>query len=270
MRPLHWIGGCLAIALLLAGCGQADNSPKKAALPAKTAPSALRLSAKPLPKMQPIKGLMQHTAAIGTIANPTMDGGIINSADGLPVSQPPVISPPPAPKPAILQVPATTGQTSFKDDWATSNKVQRLLSQAAQGGKLADVLKKSAAMGLPASVAVVPMVESRYQTQAVSPKGAAGAWQLMPSVAKDYGLPSADRFQFAPSTTTALQYLQQLHQQFGNWTLAYAAYNAGSGRVLAALRKNPQAASVNDLDLPTETKEYVAHIRTINQTLMQE
>jgi len=58
-----------------------------------------------------------------------------------------------------------------------------------------------------------------------------------------------------------------LHQQFGSWALAFAAYNAGSKRVELALRKNPKARSIKDLDLPKETKQYVSRIMSINKKL---
>jgi membrane-bound lytic murein transglycosylase D len=151
--------------------------------------------------------------------------------------------------------------------YTTNEKVKRILINAAESGKLDYVLKKADQMGLPASTAIIPMVESQYQTDAVSPKGAAGAWQLMPSVAKDYGISNQDRFQFTASTDAALKLINSLHNQFNNWDLSFAAYNAGSKRIMDALHKNPSAQNVNDLDVPKETKEYVSRIKNINYAL---
>jgi hypothetical protein len=227
----------------------------------------------------------EPTTYVGTADNPTIDGGVINNAGSLVSHDEPFINnvlPVDKSKTLILpqnlqikfqdpQLPVPSfgnaQKEKFSDNWATSNDVKRLLLEAAQAGKLNYVLQKSQELHLPASVAVVPMVESRYQTEAVSNKGAAGAWQLMPSLAKDYGISNADRFQFVTATDTALQYLKNLHQQFGNWELAFAAYNAGAARVENALIKNPEANSINDLDLPIETKNYVFRMKAITQKL---
>ena len=72
-------------------------------------------------------------------------------------------------------------------------------------------------------MALVPIVESNYNRNAVSPKGAGGAWQLMPKTAGDYGLSSNQRFDFTSSTGVAIQLLNDLYQQFGNWALVFAA-----------------------------------------------
>lgn len=111
------------------------------------------------------------------------------------------------------------------------------------------------------------MVESRYQTDAVSPKGAKGAWQLMPETAKDYGLESKDRTNFIASTDTALHLLSDLHQQFGNWTLAFSAYNAGGQRIQMLLQQHPHAQCIHKLELPLETRRYIQRLKALYQTM---
>lgn len=174
---------------ILSGCHH-SHSGKKAEnnLPAKAVIS--------IPKtLHPVQGTLEYTSYIGTPDHPTIDGGIINSTDEVPVNHDM-----PSTKQLFHQQQATlvkvseAHQSSFNDDWATSEKVKQLLVEAASQGKLSYVLKKTNQMQLPASVAIVPMVESNYQTGAVSPKGAAGAWQLMPSTAKDYGINNQERF----------------------------------------------------------------------------
>ena len=214
---------------------------------------------------QLIPSSFQNTGTIGTTEHPTINGGMMNAIDHAPINQSVPVEVQPASH--ALQNIAPNENTPFQDNWATNTKVKQVLLNAASQGKLEYVLKKSEQMGLPSSVAIVPMVESQYQTQVISPKGAAGAWQLMPAVAKDYGISNQDRFQFPESTDTALQLLNNLHHQFNNWDLAFAAYNAGSKRITDALQKNPSAKNVNDLDIPQETKEYVRRIKNINDTL---
>lgn len=113
------------------------------------------------------------------------------------------------------------------------------------------------------------MVESNYRTQAISTKGAAGAWQLMPLVAHEYGLSHQDRFTFNVSTDVALQLLCDLYHRFHNWELAFAAYHAGSGRVARALHNHPQAIRLADLHLPEETVHYVRRLHRLNHALQQ-
>lgn len=156
----------------------------------------------------------------------------------------------------------------FKSDsWASDPKLERVLKQAASEGKLSYVLDQAKKANVPASVAIVPMVESNYNKTAVSPKGAGGAWQLMPGTAGDYGLSSSERFNFTSSTNVAIQILDSLHQKFGNWALAFAAYNCGDQCVVNALKKNPHAKDIDELSLPKETKQYVHKIIQLNQLI---
>ena len=90
--------------------------------------------------------------------------------------------------------------------------------------------------------------ESRFDAQAVSPKGAAGIAQFMPATASWHGL--ADPFDPMESLRHSAAYLRELLDRFGNLGLAAAAYNAGPGRVSAWL--------TNHRALPAETRNYVA------------
>lgn len=158
--------------------------------------------------------------------------------------------------------------SGFKSDsWATDTKIEKVLKQAASEGKLGYVLDEAKKANAPAAVAVVPIVESNYNKKAISPKGAGGAWQLMPSTAKDYGISSSERFDLNSSTKVAIQILNDLHSEFGNWALAFAAYNCGDQCVRNALKKNPDARDVDELSLPRETKEYVHKIVKLNQVI---
>lgn len=106
---------------------------------------------------------------------------------------------------------------------------------SARAQQLRPLIEQAAARhGLPAAlVEAVVAVESGFNTQAVSPKGARGPMQLMPATARQYGL--ADRRQLhepAQNVDAGARHLKELldrHQ--GNVALALAAYNAGAGAV---------------------------------------
>lgn len=122
--------------------------------------------------------------------------------------------------------------------------------------------------GVPAELALLPHVESRYNPAATSPKAAAGMWQFIPSTGRIMGLRQDhwqdDRRDLLASTRAAMDYLQQLNRRFGgDWELAMAAYNCGPGRVESAQAANRRRGKATDfwsLDLPSETESYVPQI----------
>lgn len=92
--------------------------------------------------------------------------------------------------------------------------------------------------------------ESRFDHLAVSPVGAQGIAQFMPATARERGL--ADPFDYRQAIPASAALLADLKQGFGNWGLAAAAYNAGSGRVRSWLNRGGF--------LPLETEGYVLDI----------
>lgn len=81
----------------------------------------------------------------------------------------------------------------------------------------------------PALVKAVVRAESNFQPHALSNKGAQGLMQLMPATADDLGV--ADPFRAEDNVFGGTRYLRSMHDRFGNWELALAAYNAGPGAV---------------------------------------
>lgn len=74
-------------------------------------------------------------------------------------------------------------------------------------------------------------VESRFCPKAVSPKGAIGLGQIIPSTGRAIGIPKDRLSDPQWSLWGAAKHLRQLWDSFGSWPLALAAYNAGSGAV---------------------------------------
>ena len=90
--------------------------------------------------------------------------------------------------------------------------------------------------------------ESRWNAQAVSPKGAMGLAQLMPATARTLGVNAADPI---ANLNGGARYLRMLLDQFdGNVEKALAAYNAGPGRVRSA----------GGVPAIAETRNYVSSI----------
>jgi membrane-bound lytic murein transglycosylase D len=123
------------------------------------------------------------------------------------------------------------------------------------------------AQKVPAELVWLAEVESSFDRRAESPAGAAGLFQLMPDTAKRFGLslwPFDQRFQPQPSATASAQYLKKLHDHFGDWRLALAAYNAGEGRVQKLLTRY-KTNNYDDIasHLPAETQMYVPRVEAV-------
>jgi soluble lytic murein transglycosylase-like protein len=116
--------------------------------------------------------------------------------------------------------------------------------------------------GVPDEALALVLVESAGQPAALSPKGARGIWQFMPDTARRYGLAVTanrdERIEVVKSTAAAARYLHDLYQKFGDWPLAFAAYNAGEQAVERAKARTGHGDFLRiDRALPQETRNYV-------------
>ncbi len=94
--------------------------------------------------------------------------------------------------------------------------------------------------GCPRDMVYLAMVESNFSPTARSVMNAAGMWQLMPVIAKKYGLKNTDwideRLDIVKSSEAAGKYIMELYERFESWPLVFAAYNAGPTNVSKATR----------------------------------
>ena len=130
------------------------------------------------------------------------------------------------------------------------------------------ISKKLAANDMPKDLIYLAMIESGFNPTAKSPVKASGMWQFMSATAKQYGLRvggrADERNNPARATDAAIKYLSALHDRFGSWYLAAAAYNTGQGRVARIMREETGQTKGTDADyyrishrLPKETRDYV-------------
>lgn len=164
----------------------------------------------------------------------------------------------------------------------TERWTRTLSRQAALAGHLA-LLKRRASVvfpiiepilkqyRIPADFKFLPLLESALANRAVSYRGAAGFWQLMPGTAQSLGLSVSrqrdERFSLNKSTHAACRYLNELYDQLGSWMLVATAYNAGPNYISQLSRQYP---GQHPMALPyraPETKAYLFQALAVKELL---
>lgn len=109
------------------------------------------------------------------------------------------------------------------------------------------------------------LIESSF-INAVSPKNAVGFWQFLKDTGKTYGLEINnevdERYNVEKSTKAACEYLKEAYENYKNWTLVAASYNAGKRRINQALDKQ-KITDYYSLFLNDETSRYIFRILAI-------
>lgn len=128
------------------------------------------------------------------------------------------------------------------------------------------ILKKN---GIPDDFKYLAVIESGL-TNAVSPAGARGVWQIMKATGQENGLEVNDnvdeRYHLEKATEVACDYILDAKRQLGSWTLAAASYNAGVYGIKKRL-KEQKVADYYDLLLGEETGRYVFRIVALKEIL---
>lgn len=127
---------------------------------------------------------------------------------------------------------------------------------------------------MPAEIALLPMIESAYNPQAYSKAHASGLWQFIPATGQLYGLRQNwwydGRRDVIAATGAALDYLEKLYAQFGDWELALASYNWGEGAVARAVARNQAKGLPTDyasLTMPAETRNYLPKLMAVKHII---
>ncbi len=155
----------------------------------------------------------------------------------------------------------------FTNDPDMHAKLEGFLSRAGQYAPMISI--KLEEQDMPHDLVFLAMIESGFDPTAYSAAHAAGLWQFVAETGKRYGLTVNsevdERKLPEKETDAALQYLKQLHDRFGSWYLAAAAYNTGEnrvGRIMREVTGSERATSEDDYykiwdRLPKETRDYV-------------
>ena len=127
------------------------------------------------------------------------------------------------------------------------------------------VIEKLNEAELPVELALVPFIESNYDPFSISPSGAVGLWQFMPSTGRLYELDKSwwqeDRHDPFLSTNAAVEYFDYLFERFDNDLFhSLASYNAGPTLVDSRIKRNIKLnkdSSFSNLRLPSQAKSYI-------------
>ena len=162
-----------------------------------------------------------------------------------------------------------------QEDWYTSRPdyIKRFVGRGSL--YLHYIVEQVEKRHMPTEIALLPVVESAFTPRANSRAKAVGLWQFIPSTGKNFGLKQNwwvdNRNDIVAATDAALSYLERLHQQFGTWELALAAYNCGEGCVSRAIAWNQRRGLPTDylsLRLPPETRNYVPKLIAVKNIVL--
>jgi hypothetical protein len=123
--------------------------------------------------------------------------------------------------------------------------------------------------GIPEDFKYLAVIESGL-TNAVSPAGARGFWQIMKTTGRENGLEINsnvdERYHLEKATKVACKYLKEAKAKFGDWTLAAASYNAGKAGIGRRLEEQ-NVSDYYDLLLGEETGRYMFRIVALKEIL---
>ncbi len=257
MKLLH--AAVLSFSLLLAACAtppapQSDTSAPAAAAAAPKAEPARAASVIPAGPLTPIAPADVSSQGVTLLQPPADLWDRIRRGFAMPDLQSPLVS--------------------QHEQWYATRPdyMQRMTERSSK--YLFHIVEELERRNMPTELALLPFIESAFNPQAVSSARAAGMWQFMPATGRDFELKQNvfrdDRRDVLASTRAALDYLTRLHNMFGDWHLALAAYNWGEGSVGRAVARNQKSGlgtSYLDLNMPNETRNYVPKLQAVKNII---
>lgn len=165
--------------------------------------------------------------------------------------------------PTVIEMPYNDVVREYIEQYTESLRASVSFMLGAQNFYIPIFEEALEAEGLPLELKYLPVIESALDPTAVSRVGATGLWQFMTPTAKRFNLTVNslldERRDPIKSSIAAAQYLKELHDEFGDWALALAAYNCGEKMVRKAITR---AGGERDYwkiypYLPNETRGYV-------------
>jgi len=250
--------------LLLGACAQMPQEPESAA------PAEPAVVAAP-------------PATVPTVQQPVVPSETpAPSAVAASATAPAVQTPPPPPPNVWDRIRAGFRMTNLdgalverQERWYADNPdyVERMVERSSHF--LYHVVEEVERRRMPTEIALLPMIESAYNPTAYSRSHASGMWQFIPSTGRLYGLRQTfwydGRRDVLAATGAALDYLQKLHDQFGDWSLALAAYNWGEGAVSRSIARNQARGlptNYESLAMPLETRKYLPKLQAVKNIVI--
>lgn len=130
--------------------------------------------------------------------------------------------------------------------------------------------------GLPAELEYLPVIESGYNTKAVSRSGAKGMWQFMSNSVYPYlklDEYTDERLDPWKSTVAGLSKLKDNYKIYNDWLLAIAAYNCGNGKMRAAIKKAGGETDFWKLAaegfIPKQTADYIPELLAVAEICIE-
>ncbi len=150
-------------------------------------------------------------------------------------------------------------------DYFTGPGARRFRGWLERLGRYAPLMQPMLAeAGVPRDTIYLALIESGLSSRAYSRARASGYWQFIERTGRAYGLQQDfwvdERRDPVKATRAAAAHLKDLHDEFGDWHLAWAGYNAGSGKIRTAIKRYGTRDFFELIEHPylrRETKEYV-------------